>query len=56
MCEVCLTLFNLVWNNEYDPTFWREGLMVSLFKKGDREESGNYRRITLLSVIGKYIK
>ena len=45
--------FNLVWNNEYVPTYWREGLIVSLFKKGDREDPGNYRGITLLSVIGK---
>ena len=53
MCEMLLTLFNLVWNNEYVPTYWREGLIVSLFKKGDREDPGNYRGITLLSVIGK---
>ena len=32
MCEI-LTLFNLVWNNEYVFTYWREGLLVSLFKK-----------------------
>ena len=32
---------------------WREGLIVSLFKKGDKEDSGNYRGITLLSVVGK---
>ena len=23
MCEMLLTLFNLVWNNEYVPTYWR---------------------------------
>ena len=32
---------------------WREGLIVSLFKKGDKEDPGNYRGITLLSVVGK---
>ena len=31
LCEMLLTLFNLVWNNEYFPTKWREGLIVSLF-------------------------
>ena len=53
MCEMLLTLFNLVWNNEFIPSYWREGLIVSLFKKGDREDPGNYRGITLLDVIGK---
>ena len=53
MCEMLLTLFNLVWNNEYLPTYWRECLTVSLFKKGDREGSVNYRGTALLSVIGK---
>ena len=34
---------------------WREGLIVTvnLFRKGDREDPGNYRGITLLSVVGK---
>ena len=27
---------------------WREGLIVSLFKKGDKEDPGNYRGITLV--------
>ena len=31
---------------------WR-GLIVSLFKKVDKENPGNYRGITLLSVVGK---
>ena len=53
MCEMLLALVNLVWNNEYALTYWREHLIVSLFRKGDREDRGNYRGITLLSVIGK---
>ena len=28
-------------------------MIVSLFKKGDREDPGNYRGITLLNVVGK---
>ena len=53
MCEMLLSLFNLVWNNEYVPTYRREGCILSLFKKGDREDPGNYRGITLVCVIGK---
>ena len=29
MCEMLLALFNLVWDNEYAPSYWREGLIVS---------------------------
>ena len=32
---------------------WRQGLIVSLYKKGDAEDPGNYRGITLLNVVGK---
>ena len=27
------------------PLQWREGLLVNLFKKGDKEDPGNYRGI-----------
>ena len=47
------TFLNIVWNYEYVCTYWRDGLIVSLFKKRDREVPGNYRGLTLLSVIGK---
>ena len=53
MCKMLLTLFNLAWDKECVPNFWREGLIVSLFKKGDRQDPGNYRGITLLNVVGK---
>ena len=46
-------LFLLIWDSEYIPEQWREGMIVSLFKKGDREDPGNYRGITLLNVVGK---
>ena len=41
-------LFEVVWSEELVR---REGLIVNLFKKGDREDPGNYRGITLLSVV-----
>ena len=52
---VCLLeqLFSVIWREETVPKQWREGLIVNLFKKGDREDPGNYRGITLLSVVGK---
>ena len=41
------------WYMEIVPRQWREELIINLFKKGDREDPGNYRGITLLSVVGK---
>jgi hypothetical protein len=35
------------------PDDWKVGLIVPLFKKGDKMKRENYRRITLLSVTYK---
>ena len=42
-------IFNWIWKHEYAPKRWREGVVVNLFKKGDKTDPGNYRGITLLS-------
>ena len=46
-------LFSVIWREETVPKQWREDLIVDLFKKGDGEDPGNYRGITLLSIVGK---
>ena len=46
-------LFSVVWHEEAVPRQWREDLTVNLFKKGEREDPGNCRGITLLSVVQK---
>ena len=43
-------LFSVVW---IAPPQWREGLIVNLFKRVDKEDPGNYRDIMLLSVVEK---
>ena len=53
MVKLLGKLYALIWKEECVPMKWREGLIVSLFKKGDKEDPGNYRGITLLSVVGK---
>ena len=53
MVDLLHQLFKVVWHEETIPKQWREGLIVNLFKKGDKEDPGNYRGITLLSVVGK---
>ena len=53
MCKMLLELFDLVWSNETVPGHWRVGLIVSLFKKGNKQDPGKYRDITSLNVVGK---
>ena len=53
MVDLLHQLFKVVWHEETIPEQWREGLIVNLFKKRDKEDPGNYRGITLLCVVGK---
>eukprot|EP00271_Cylindrocystis_brebissonii_P003249 TRINITY_DN1401_c0_g1_i9.p1 TRINITY_DN1401_c0_g1~~TRINITY_DN1401_c0_g1_i9.p1 ORF type:complete len:1328 (-),score=159.78 TRINITY_DN1401_c0_g1_i9:667-4650(-) len=46
-------LFNLMWAQRSVPKEWGVGVIVSLFKKGDKEDPGNYRGITLLGAVRK---
>ena len=47
-------LFNVCFSSSVVPSDWCEACIVPLYKgKGDKYECGNYRGISLLSVIGK---
>lgn len=46
-------LFNYVFANEVWPERWGSGIIFPLYKSGNRMNPGNYRPITLLSVVGK---
>jgi hypothetical protein len=48
-----LHLFNLIWQKEEVPEDWRNGVIVTLPKKGNLSDCDNWRGITLLSVPGK---
>ena len=37
------------------PKDWKDGIIVPVFKKGRREDSGNYRGISLLSIAEKIL-
>ena len=51
MVDLLEQLFSVIWQEEIVPRQWREGLIVNIFKKGDREDPANYRGITLLIVL-----
>ena len=42
-----------VWREEKLPTDWTRGVICPIFKDGDKRDTGNYRGITLLSIVGK---
>jgi len=47
MCEI--------WRDEKMPDDWKVGLIVLLFKKGDKMKCENYRGITVLNVARKLL-
>ncbi|KAJ3664706.1 hypothetical protein Zmor_000254 [Zophobas morio] len=49
ICEVV----NGVWKGKGFPRQWREGIIIPLFKKGQKSDAKNYRGITLLNKVYK---
>ena len=37
-------IFDIAWKCGKTPQEWREAVIVPIYKKGNREECGNYRR------------
>uniref|UniRef100_A0A8C7WW66 Reverse transcriptase domain-containing protein n=1 Tax=Oryzias sinensis TaxID=183150 RepID=A0A8C7WW66_9TELE len=46
-------LCSVAWRSGTVPLDWQTGVVIPLFKKGDRRVCSNYRGITLLSLPGK---
>ena len=46
-------VFQVAWDSGEAPADWQTGVVIPIFKKGDKTECGNYRGITLLSLAGK---
>ena len=55
---VCLLeqRFSVIWREELVPRQWREGLIVNLFKKGDKdpgnEKALKYKPSALILILG----
>ena len=53
--DILESLLKRIWELESMPEDWRKGLIIKLPKKGDLTKCGNWRGITLLSVVGKVL-
>ena len=51
--EAILALFNYIFHNGAYPEIWSEGIINPIFKAGNMSIPENYRKITLLSSLGK---
>lgn len=46
-------IFKVIWQSKTVPMDWKQGMIIPIYKKGDRKKCVNYRGITLTSQVAK---
>ena len=52
VAEPLSIIFEKLWLSGEVPDDWRKGQVTPIYKKGSREDAGNYRLVSLTSVPG----
>ena len=52
-CVELKHLFDLIWQEEKMPEQWKQGLICRVPKKGNLQQCGNWRGMTLLAIASK---
>jgi hypothetical protein len=55
LCFEIHRLICSIWNQEELPQQWKESIIVSIHKKGDKTDCNNYRWVSLLSTAYKIL-
>ena len=60
LSEALVKSLTIIYNTSLSlgtvPDSWKEGNIIALFKKGDKSDPGNYRPVSLTSVICKLME
>ena len=54
-CKELKNIFDLIWKEERVPEQWKMGLICKIPKKGNLQECGNWRGVTLLPIASKVL-
>jgi len=56
VAELLAIIFEKSWLYGEVPGDWKKGNFTPIYKKGRKEDPGNYRPVSLIAVPGKFMK